>query len=114
MLFRSYEVLPERLRPYDRKYYSDFAINSIYDPGPYLEAIDVPMYYAFGETDANVPTEESVAFLEELREKYDKNISYTVLEGVGHSLMHWTGILTAGYAPKYLQIVESWTLEQVR
>lgn len=108
------EVLPERLRPYDRKYYSDFAINSLYDPEPFLREIDVPVYYVFGETDVNVPTEESVAFLEALREKYDKDISYTVLEGVGHSLMNWTGILTAGYVPKYLQIVESWTVDQVR
>ena len=108
------EVLPEQLRPYDRKYYADFAIDSLYDPGPYLEAIDVPMFYAFGETDVNVPTEESVAFLDELREKNEKNINYIVLEGVGHSLMHWTGILTGGYVPGYLQIVESWTVEQIR
>jgi hypothetical protein len=37
-----------------------------------------------------------------------------VLENVGHPLMHWTGILTAGYVPGYLEIVESWTVEQVR
>ena len=108
------EVLPEQLRTYDRKYYADFAIDSLYDPGPYLEEIDVPMYYVFGETDVNVPTAESVAFLDELRENHDKNINYVVLEGVGHSLMHWTGILTAGYVPGYLQIVESWTVEQIR
>jgi pimeloyl-ACP methyl ester carboxylesterase len=108
------EVLPEQLRTYDRKYYADFAIDSLYDPGPYLEEIDVPMYYAFGESDVNVPTEQSVAFLEKLREEHDKEISYIVFEGVGHSLAHWTGILTAGYVPGYLQIVESWTVEQVR
>jgi pimeloyl-ACP methyl ester carboxylesterase len=108
------EVLPEKLRPYDWKFYSGFAVDSLYDPGPYLKEIDIPMYYVFGETDVNVPTVESVAFLEELREEYGKNVSYTVLENVGHPLMHWTGILTAGYVPGYLEIVESWTVEQVR
>jgi hypothetical protein len=49
-----------------------------------------------------------------LREEYDKNISYSVFDGVGHPLANWTGVLTAGYVPKYLEIVESWTVEQVR
>ena len=108
------KVLPEQLRPYDRKFYSGFAINSLYDPGPYLEEIDVPVYYVFGETDVNVPTEQSVAFIEELREEHGKNVDYIVLEGVGHPLMHWTGVLTGGYLPEYLEIVESWTVDQVR
>ena len=108
------EVLPEKLRSYDRRYYAGFAIDSVYDPGPYLEEIDVPLYYAFGETDVNVPTAESVAFLEKFREEHDKEISYIVFEGVGHPLAHWTGLLMAGYVPGYLQIVESWTVEQVR
>jgi hypothetical protein len=72
------------------------------------------MYYVFGETDVNVPTEQSVEFLEVLREQYNKDISYVVLEGVGHPLASWTGVLTVGYVPKYLEIVETWTVEQVR
>lgn len=107
-------VLPESLRPYDKEYYSDFAADSSYDPGPYLEAVDVPMYYTFGETDVNVPTARSVEFLEELREVHDKNISYVVFDGVGHSLAHWTGILTGGYLPDYLEIVSTWPADQVR
>ncbi len=108
------EVLPEKLRPYDWKFYSGFAADSIYDPGPYLKELDIPVYYVFGETDVNVPTMESVAFLEELRDEHDRNVSFIVLEGVGHPLMHWTGILTAGYVPKYLEIMETWTVDQVR
>ena len=108
------QVLPAQVWPYETEFYTRFAANSSYDPGPFLKAIDVPMYYVFGETDVNVPTVESVEFLEVLREEYDKNISYIVLEGVGHPLAHWTGVLTAGYVPKYLDIVESWTVDQVR
>jgi pimeloyl-ACP methyl ester carboxylesterase len=108
------EVLPEELRPYDRDFYTAFAIDSSYDPGPFLKEIDVPMYYAFGETDVNVPTAACVEFLDELRDEYDKDISYIVFEGLGHSLAHWTGALTGGYLPKYLEIVETWTSEQVR
>ena len=108
------EVLPEQVRPYEAEIYAAFAADFAYDPGPYLTAIDVPMYYAFGETDVNVPTLESVGFLEVLREEYDKDISYTVFEGVGHPLAGWSGLLTAGYVPEFLDIVETWTVEQVR
>ena len=107
------EVLPEQVQPYEDEFYASFAANSSYDPGPFLRAIDVPMYYAFGETDVNVPTVQSVEFLDVLREKYDKNISYSVFDGVGHALANWTGVLTAGYMPQYLEVVESWTVEQV-
>lgn len=108
------QVLPEQLRPYEMEFYSDFSADASYDPGPFLRLIDVPMYYVFGETDVNVPTEQSVEFLEVLREKYGKDVSYVVLEGVGHPLANWTGVLTAGYVPKYLDIVETWTADQVR
>lgn len=108
------EVLPAELRPYDQEFYSGFAIDSLYDPGLYLQEIDVPMYYAFGETDVNVPTEASVAYLEKLRAEYGKDVSFIVFEGVGHSLMHWTGFLTGGYLPAYLELVETWTVDQLR
>ncbi|VUX55417.1 exported protein of unknown function [uncultured Woeseiaceae bacterium] len=107
------QVLPEQVRPYEMEFYANFAADAAYDPGPFLKSIDVPMYYAFGETDVNVPTVQSVEFLEVLREEYDKNISYMVFDGVGHALANWTGVLTAGYVPQYLEIVESWTVEQV-
>ena len=108
------QVLPEQLRPYEMEFYSDFSADASYDPGPFLRLIDVPMYYVFGETDVNVPTEQSVEFLEVLREDFDKDISYVVLEGVGHSLANWTGVLTAGYVPKYLALVETWPVDQIR
>jgi len=108
------QLLPERLRPYEMEYYSDFSADASYDPGPFLRLIDVPMFYAFGETDVNVPTEQCVEYLEVLREQYGKNIEYTVFEGVGHPLADWTGILTAGYVPRYIETVETWTIEQVQ
>jgi len=108
------DVLPEQVRSFKAETYASFAADFAYDPGPYLRAIDVPMYYAFGETDVNVPTLESVDFLEVLREEYDKDISYTVFEGVGHPLAGWSGLLTAGYVPEFLEIVETWTVDQVR
>lgn len=107
------EVLPEELRPYERRYYRNFALDSSYDPAPFLLQIDVPMYYAFGETDVNVPTEKCVEFLDAFREEHDKDISYMVFEGVGHPLAHWRGALTGGYVPEYLKLVETWTAEQV-
>ena len=108
------QVLPERLRPYEMEFYSDFSADASYDPGPFLRLIDVPMFYAFGENDVNVPTEQCVEYLEVLREEYGKNIEYMVFEGVGHPLANWSGILTAGYVPSYIETVETWTAEQVR
>ena len=108
------QAVPETLRPYEEKFYSEFAADAGYDPRPYLEMIDVPMIYVFGETDVNVPTQQSVEFLETFRETYDKDIEIVVYRGVGHPLANWTGVLTAGYVPAYLDLLESWMTKQVQ
>ena len=107
------KVLPERLRDYDEEWYSDFAAEAQYDPRPFLEAIDVPMYYVYGETDINVPTKKAVAYLEKLREEHGKKIEIHVYPGVGHPMFTWKGIFNAGYPPGYLELMSTWSAEQV-
>ena len=59
--------LPDALTPYDPVAYRDLAIEIGYDPVPYLEQLDIPLVYTYGETDINVPTAPAVDFLETLR-----------------------------------------------
>ena len=105
-------VLPESIVSYDADAYAAYAADLSYDPGPFLEAIDIPMIYTFGETDINIPTSRSVEFLETFRQQYDKDIDIVVFEGVGHPMANWSGAFTAGYVPAYLELVESWYGEQ--
>ena len=107
-------LLAEGLLPYDAHAYQRFAANSSYDPAPYLKKINIPMLYVFGELDINVPTAQSVAFLESLRHDHGKDISVIVLPGVGHILYTWRGILEAGYPPGYLDAVASWAAKQAQ
>ncbi len=102
----------EDLPDYDADVYQKFA-NYSYDPAAYLREINIPMLYIFGELDVNVPTAQSVAFLESLREDYKKNITIRVLPGVGHKLFTWKGLLEAGYQPGYLDLIGSWAARQV-
>jgi pimeloyl-ACP methyl ester carboxylesterase len=102
----------DQLLPYDAETYEAWAADIGYDPRPFLEAIDVPMMYAFGETDVNVPTAESVAFLESFRMHHERDIDIVVFDGVGHPMVHWTGLFTAGYVPEYLELIKTWYPEQ--
>jgi pimeloyl-ACP methyl ester carboxylesterase len=100
--------LPAELPPYDPKLYADYAANFGYDPGPFLEAIDIPMIYTFGKNDINVPTEDSVAFLESFRKEFEKDIRIEAYDGVGHYMAGWTGLLSGGYIPPFVKTLEDW------
>ena len=105
--------LAETLLPYDAAFYRKFAANSSYDPTPFLSQLDIPLFYAFGEADANIPTRQSVAVLEALIEQ-EKDITIAVYPDVGHSLATWKGLLSVGFVPGYLDTLASWTAEQVK
>ena len=100
--------VPEELAAYDAEAYAIRARRYAYDPRPFLESIDVPMIYTFAEDDINVPTVESVAFLESFREQYDKDIRIVVYEGVGHAMAGPTGLFSAGYIPAFVETLEDW------
>ncbi len=102
------EVIRSELLPYDQQGHADFATNSAYDPGPFIARLDIPMFYAFGERDVNVPTAQSAAALDVLIEG-GKNVEYRVFAGVGHSLATWKGALQFGYVPGFLDVLDVWT-----
>mgnify|MGYP002623558682 CR=1 FL=1 len=89
-----------------------FANNATYDPQPYLERIELPMLYVYGETDINVPTEDCVVFLDWLRDSYGKPIDVVVFDDVGHSMFTWSGLFNAGFVPGYLELLQDWSRAQ--
>jgi pimeloyl-ACP methyl ester carboxylesterase len=101
-------VINSELLPYDQDRHADFAANNGYDPGPFIERLDIPTFYAFGEDDVNIPTEQSVAALDALI-RSGKKIDYRVFAGVGHGLATWKGALQFGYVPGYLDALDEWT-----
>ncbi len=107
------EVLPEKLIPYDAERYAEIAAELFYDPTPFLLELDIPMYYAYGEDDINMPTRRCVAALENLIREHGKDIEYVVYPGAGHSLASWRGILQMGWTPGYLENVAAWTTEKM-
>jgi pimeloyl-ACP methyl ester carboxylesterase len=102
----------EALIPYDPRTYAAWGADIGYDPRPFLDTLDIPMMYTFGETDVNVPTAKCVAFLEEFRAQQGKDIDVVVFEGVGHPMANVRGLFTVGYVPEFLELIERWHAER--
>ncbi len=107
------KVLPEKVRDYDAAFYRGYAIDASYDPAIYLQQIDIPLLYIFGGRDINVPTQESVTYLEGLKSDYAGSIDIRVYPDLGHSLATWRGIFHGGYPPDYFPFVSEWALSQL-
>ena len=107
--------VPGALAPYDVNAYDGYAADLGYDPVPFLEQLDIPMMYTYGETDINIPTVDCVAFLEQFREGYDKDIEIVVIEGVGHPMAAPRGFLYGGYVPELMDVMrEFYSAQAVR
>jgi len=104
--------IPQELAAYSADVYQATAAELSYDPQPFLETIDIPILYVFAENDINVPTAASVTYLESLRETQGKDIDIVVFGGVGHAMMNWTGLFTAGYIPEFMHLLEHWFATQ--
>jgi uncharacterized protein len=105
--------LPASLQQYDAEAYAQLASRVSYDPTPFLRKLDVPMLWVFGENDINVPTARSVATLERLKSEINRDITIKVYPGVGHSLMNWKNIRSAGYVDGYLELISDWARNHV-
>jgi pimeloyl-ACP methyl ester carboxylesterase len=102
------QVLPEKVADYDESRYAAFAADYAYDPQPFLRQIDIPMQYVFGEVDVNIPTAQSVKFLEAFRATTGKDIEVFVIDDAGHSFFGFSGVLTAGFRPEYVELLAAW------
>jgi len=102
------EVVPERVMDYDAKAYRRFAVNAEYAPEQYLRQLDIPLLYVFGGEDVNIPTQAGIEFLKALEDDYPAQLDVLVYPALGHSLVTWSGALSAGYPPEYLDYVGKW------
>lgn len=107
------QVLSTELLAYDEQVYADFAANSSYDGTVYLQSLKIPLYYAFGSMDINVPTHACIKVLDKLIDEAGKDITYKVYANRGHSLMSWRGLFSMGLPPGYLATLGEWSRAQV-
>lgn len=107
------QVLPTELLAYDKQVYAKFSAKSSYDGTEYLQSLNIPLYYAFGGKDINVPTHASLEVLDRLIDEAGKDITYWVYPNQGHSLMSWTGLFDMGFPRGYLATLGEWSRAQV-
>jgi pimeloyl-ACP methyl ester carboxylesterase len=103
-----------KLTEYDPEYYKSLAAFIGYDPQPYIEQIRIPMLYVYAENDDNVPTSESVAYLEALRAQEGRDIEIRVIPGVKHAMYSTAGVISGGITdPEFLEVIGPWAVAQV-
>jgi pimeloyl-ACP methyl ester carboxylesterase len=108
-------IFENALSDYNAEEYAARASKYSYDPSPYLEKIDPPMLYILAEKDVNVPSEQSVVVLEQLKREFEKNIVIKVYPEAGHYLYRWDWLPLEGfYVPGYLDLIGSWAADQIR
>ena len=107
------EALPTQVMDYDADTYRSFAVDASYVPEHYLRQIEIPLLYVFGGTDVNVPTEQSLAFLEQFELEYRSTIDTVLSPDLGHSLVTWRGLLHVGYPPDFMHQVGEWAQQVV-
>jgi pimeloyl-ACP methyl ester carboxylesterase len=106
------EALPEKARDYDADFYRSYAIDASYEPEDDLRKIDIPLLYVFGGRDVNIPTDDSVNFLEGFKEDYAGSIDILVYPELGHPMVTWRGLFHGGYPPDFLAYVGNWAQSQ--
>ncbi len=103
-----------RVGTYNESYVRRMAYNYSYDPRDYFDkSFKTPFYYDFAELDINVPTDASVASLEEIMRRGEHQIEYKIWPGIDHDFGEiywaWYGIYPKGY----LDRMTDWTWEVV-
>ena len=102
---------------YDSLRYANRGARYSYDPLPYLQEIECPIFYVMGEKDKNMPTAQIVDFLKSFRAAQNKKIDIKVYEGASHYLYKYG--LEDGpfegwlYHDGYLELLTSWASEQL-
>jgi pimeloyl-ACP methyl ester carboxylesterase len=91
-------------------------IDRRYDPVPTIATLDVPSLWIFGGEDSSMPSEESHARLEELRQK-GRPIEVEVFANAEHGILLFREEESGerqylGYAPGYLDLQVEWLRQQ--
>lgn len=109
------DLFNSALLEYDPEVYAAKASKYSYDPYPFLSEVDIPMLYILGGEDVNVPFDQSVALLEQLKRELNKDITIQAYPDAGHYLYRWDWFPVEGfYVPGYLDLIGSWEAGQVQ
>ena len=102
------DQVPEVVWPYDADEYAAFSADASYDPTPWLNQLNIPQFYAYGGTDVNIPTRECLPIVAALSKRPGADITVRLYPDLGHSLLTWKGLFTAGFPPDYLDSLGRW------
>jgi len=107
-------IFNDTLLEYNAEEYASRASKYSYDPSPFLAELDTPMLYILAGKDVNVPFDQSVALLEELKLEHHKNITIKSYPEADHYLYRWDWLPIEGlYVPGYLDLIGNWAVEQI-
>ena len=96
------ETMSAEVAEYDPQLYARFSIEIGYDPGPWLEQLDIPVHVAYGGRDINVPSRAAMAWYEDYQARTGREVGIAWYPEAGHSLLSWRGLLNHGFEPGYL------------
>lgn len=103
----------KRLPVYDPTFYRRKAAFMGYDPQPYIEQLDIPMFYIFAENDKVIPTVEAVGYLQALPAQEGRDIEITVIPGVKHDMLSAAALLS-GSDPAFIDVIGPWAAAKAR
>lgn len=97
-----------RLAEYEQEKFERYMVDILYDPAPYLERLDIPLFALHGGADQNVPTAAAIAEFKRLRDELNKDIEYVVYPGYKHGMGKYRNVFSMGYPPSYLPRIGRW------
>lgn len=80
------DIYTMRVAEFNLENYRRWCGDIFYDPRPYLKQMTQPLLAIYAGADQNVPTQESVSYLEILRAQDGKDITVKVYPGRDHSM----------------------------
>ncbi len=99
---------------YEQAKFERYVADIFYDPLPYLEALDVPMFALLAGADQNVPSAQAEQMLKSLKQDSGKDIEITIFSGYKHGMAKWYNVFWMGYPPSYLNSIGDWAGEKFR
>ena len=109
--------LYDELANYDSALYQARAMRYAYDPAPYLQTIETPLFYVMAGKDKNIPTAHAIERLKALQAD-GKDITIKLYPDASHYLYRFG--LEDGpfegwlYYDDYLSSMTDWALEQIK
>ncbi|GJL93009.1 alpha/beta hydrolase family protein [Hyphococcus sp.] len=105
------EATSMRVAEYEQEKFERYLVDILYDPAPYWERLNIPVFALHGGADQNVPTARAVEVFDRLRRE-GKSIEVIVYPGYKHGMAKYHNLFSMGYPPGYLPAVGEWAKQQ--